>query len=279
MKKIILFLLMIHLISSIGYSKVELPKEKGLYAVMDTSMGKMIIELFENDAPNTVNNFVGLAEGTKEWLDMKTGKKVKKPFYNGLIFHRVIKDFMIQGGDPHGSGMGGPGYTFADECFENGAEIKGEIKDEADAYVVWSKIIVPYIRKNSGTSPSKYIDKIFKQVTNDRNGKALIGKSVSKIKKETGTDIKIFKRGKLKHHIKYGNICMANAGPDTNGSQFFIVTKKDGTPWLDGRHTVFGRVIEGMEVAHKIENVETDKRSNKPIKDVVIKSIEIYRVK
>src|SRR5437870_11040308 len=90
-------------------------RSPGLYAIMTTSMGTIVLKLFEKEAPKTVANFVGLAQGTKPWTDPKTGQKVKKPFYNGLIFHRVIPGFMIQGGDPLGNGQGGPGYEFADE--------------------------------------------------------------------------------------------------------------------------------------------------------------------
>src|SRR6187399_1944215 len=140
-----------------------------------TSEGNFTIQLFENEAPNTVANFVGLAEGTKEFTDPKTGQKVKRPFYNGLIFHRVIPDFMIQGGDPEGTGRGGPGYKFADEFH-----------------------------------PS------------------------------------------LKH-TKAGFLSMANAGPNTNGSQFFVTVA--ATPWLDNRHSIFGEVTEGYDVVEKISKV------------------------
>ncbi len=147
--------------------------------IMKTELGEMEIEMWPEVAPVTVANFTGLAAGTKEFTDPKTGQKTKRAFYDGLTFHRVIGDFMIQGGDPMGTGSGGPGYRFEDECFD--------------------------------------------------------------------------KDGKLKAKVGYGTICMANAGPNTNGSQFFIVTKKDGCDWLDGKHTVFGKVVKGMEIAHAIE--------------------------
>lgn len=164
----------------------------GLYAQMETSKGNMTIELFEEDAPLTVANFVGLAEGTKE----NKAKPLGTPYYDGIIFHRVIKDFMIQGGDPDGKGTGGPGYDFEDEFFS------------------------------------------------DR-----------------------------KHDTK-GVLSMANAGPGTNGSQFFIT--EVATPWLDGRHTVFGKVIEGLEVVDTIANVEKGAQ-DRPKEDIVMNKVTIIK--
>jgi len=175
----------------------ETPEKKGpVYATLKTSMGDIVIQLFDDKAPKTVANFVGLASGTKEWLDPKTGEKVKRPLYNGTIFHRVIPGFMIQGGDPLGTGRGGPGYTFEDEFH-------------------------PDLR-----------------------------------------------------HSKAGILSMANAGPNTNGSQFFITHQ--ATPNLDGRHSVFGEVVKGQEVVVAIGNVSRDLR-DRPIKDVVLKEIIITR--
>jgi len=169
----------------------------GTYAVFETSQGNIVIKLLDKEAPKTVENFVGLAEGTKEFTSEKTGKKEKRPFYDGLIFHRVIPDFMIQGGCPHGSGMGGPGYKFADEFH-----------------------------------PS------------------------------------------LKH-AKAGKLSMANSGPNTNGSQFFITVA--ATPWLDNRHTIFGEVVEGQDVANKISTLPRD-RSDRPNTPVTINHVKIERV-
>ncbi len=168
-----------------------------LFAEFHTSMGKFTVELFEDKAPKTVANFVALATGTQDWIDPKTGEvKKNTPFYNGLTFHRVIKDFMIQGGCPIGNGTGGPGYTFADEFHPD-----------------------------------------------------------------------------LKHDGP-GILSMANAGPNTNGSQFFITHR--ATPWLDGKHSVFGKVTEGMEVVDAIANTPTDHR-DRPITPVIIEKIEIIR--
>jgi peptidyl-prolyl cis-trans isomerase A (cyclophilin A) len=169
----------------------------GTYAIFETSQGNIVIKLLDKEAPKTVENFVGLAEGTKEFTNEKTGKKEKRPFYDGLIFHRVIPDFMIQGGCPHGSGMGGPGYKFADEFH-----------------------------------PS------------------------------------------LKH-AKPGKLSMANSGPNTNGSQFFITVA--ATPWLDNRHTIFGEIVEGQDVANKISTTARD-RNDRPNTPVMINHVKIERV-
>ena len=169
----------------------------GTYAIFETSQGNIVVRLLEKEAPKTVANFVGLAEGTKEFTDEKTGQKGKRPFYDGLVFHRVIPQFMIQGGCPQGSGMGGPGYKFADEF-----------------------------------DPS------------------------------------------LKHS-KAGILSMANAGPNTNGSQFFITVAP--TPWLDNRHTIFGEVVEGQDVAAKISNLPRDS-SDRPRTPVTIQKLRIERV-
>jgi peptidyl-prolyl cis-trans isomerase A (cyclophilin A) len=175
----------------------DAPEKKGpLYATLKTSMGDIVIQLFEDKAPKTVANFVNLATGAKEWTDPKTGEKVKRPLYNGTIFHRVIPGFMIQGGDPLGNGTGGPGYRFEDEFHP---------------------------------------------------------------------DLK---------HSKAGIISMANAGPNTNGSQFFITHK--ATPFLDGRHSVFGEVVKGQEVVNAIGNVARDAR-DRPLKDVVLVEVVISR--
>ena len=171
--------------------------EAGLYAHFSTSLGDFTIRLFENEVPNTVANFVGLAEGTKEFIDPKTRQKTKRPFYDGLVFHRVIKDFMIQGGCPLGMGTGGPGYKFADEFH-------------------------PSLR-----------------------------------------------------HDGPGVLSMANAGPNTNGSQFFITVVE--TSWLDNRHSVFGKVVEGYDVVEKISKVPP-RGQDRPLQDVVLQKVTIARV-
>ena len=178
------------------YKKMNIDKTlyeslpNGVYAKMETSKGEMIIQFFDKEAPVTVANFVGLAQGTIE----NTAEPKGTPYYDGIIFHRVIKDFMIQGGDPTGTGMGDPGYKFDDE-------------------------------KND-----------------------------------------------LKHEGK-GFLSMANSGPNTNGSQFFIT--EVATPWLDGRHTIFGKVIQGLETIDAIANVEKGSQ-DKPKEDIVINKVTIF---
>jgi peptidyl-prolyl cis-trans isomerase A (cyclophilin A) len=171
--------------------------EPGTYAQFDTSEGAFMVRLFQNEVPKTVENFVGLAEGTREWRDPQTGETKTAPFYDGVTFHRVINDFMIQAGDRLGTGTGGPGYKFADEFH-------------------------PTLR-----------------------------------------------------HSKAGILSMANAGPNTNGSQFFITLGP--TPHLDNRHSVFGEVIEGMDVVTRIGSVPTG-RNDRPVKPVVINKIAFKRV-
>jgi peptidyl-prolyl cis-trans isomerase A (cyclophilin A) len=165
-----------------------------LYASFETSMGTIVVHLFPSDAPKTVENFVALAKGEKEWTDPKTGAKTTKPLYDGTIFHRVIPNFMIQGGDPLGTGTGDPGYRFADEF----------------------------------TSGRKF--------------------------------------------DKPCLLAMANAGPNTNGSQFFITEKP--TPWLNNRHTIFGEVVKGCELVTAITNVPRGER-DRPTTDVVLKHVAI----
>jgi peptidyl-prolyl cis-trans isomerase A (cyclophilin A) len=172
-------------------------REPGTYAVIETTMGNIVCRLFEKEAPKTVQNFIELAEGKRDWQDRVSGKKGPGPLYSGTVFHRVIPDFMIQGGDPSGTGMGGPGYRFEDET-------KG--------------------------SPHAF--------------------------------------------DKPGKLAMANAGPNTNGSQFFITVAP--TPWLTGNHTIFGEVIEGQDIVSKISLVPRD-RKDRPNQDVTVNAIRIER--
>lgn len=175
-----------------------LKKGQSVNATIVTNKGTFKVKLFPDKAPIAVENFVCLAEGKKEWTDPKTkNKMIDKPLYDGTIFHRVKPNFMIQGGDPLGTGTGGPGYQFADEF-----------------------------------DPTLQFD-------------------------------------------KPGLLAMANAGPGTNGSQFFITVAK--TPWLNNHHTIFGEVTSGYEVVEEISKVAPVPGGTRPLEDVVIKSIKIER--
>jgi len=180
--------------SAIGEENLGL--KKGLYAVFETTLGEITCVLEEEKTPETVKNFVGLATGEKEYTDPKTGKKSNEPFYDGTTFHRIIKNFMVQGGDRLGQGTGGPGYRFKDEFHPT-----------------------------------------------------------------------------LKHKGP-GILSMANSGPNTNGSQFFITLVP--TPWLDGKHSVFGEVVKGADVLEKLGGVQTGSM-DRPREEVGIKKLRIVR--
>jgi len=160
-----------------------------------TSQGSFVVRLMPEHAPLTVSNFVDLATGKREWTDPRDRQRKTDPLYSGTVFHRVIKDFMIQGGDPEGTGRGGPGYRFEDECPPGGPKF-------------------------------------------DRPGL----------------------------------LAMANAGPGTNGSQFFVTVVP--TPWLTGKHTIFGEVTEGMDVVNAIANSATGPQ-DRPKTEIVLERVEI----
>jgi peptidyl-prolyl cis-trans isomerase A (cyclophilin A) len=167
-----------------------------LTATVRTNLGPVVIRLFPDHAPKTVRNFLELAEGGKQWTHPETGQSTTDKLYDGTIFHRVIPDFMIQGGDPLGSGRGGPGYKFADEFHPD------------------LRFDRPYL------------------------------------------------------------LAMANSGPGTNGSQFFITV--GATPWLNGKHTIFGEVVQGSDVVDKISRVKTGSQ-DRPADDVIIESVTVER--
>ena len=225
--------------------------KKNPVVVMKTEFGDVTIELWSDIAPVTVENFVGLAMGTKEFTDPRGGQKGTRPFYDGVTFHRVIDDFMIQGGDPTGTGSGGPGYAFEDECYEIGPELTGDIADEQQAYMVFEQLLLPYFQNTE--QPDAELTAIVQDCEQQQSGRPLMIHPVEWYQQKTGSDTPVRARGALKAKVAYGTICMANAGPNTNGSQFFIVTKKSGCDWLDGKHTVFGQVVNGMDIVHKIE--------------------------
>jgi len=165
-------------------------------ATLRTNQGTIVVRLFPDHAPKTVRNFVELAEGGRQWTDPGTGQATTARLYDGTIFHRVIPDFMIQGGDPLGTGRGGPGYKFGDENHPDLAFDR------------------PYL------------------------------------------------------------LAMANAGPGTNGSQFFVTTVP--TPWLNGKHTIFGEVIDGADVVDRISRLKTGSQ-DRPVEDVILESVTVER--
>ena len=251
MRFLLFSLLLLFTLSSISSAQENAATRDNPVVLMKTELGDVTIELWPGIAPKTVENFIGLAMGTKEFTDAKGGQKVTRPFYDGTTFHRVIDDFMIQGGDPTGTGAGGPGYEFEDECYEQGPELKGDLTDETQAFMVFQHILTPYFR--STESPDPELVAIVSDCEEQQSGRPMMIHPVEWYRGKTGIDTPVYARGPLKAKVAYGTICMANAGPNTNGSQFFIVTKKSGCDWLDGKHTVFGQVQRGMDVVHKIE--------------------------
>ena len=251
---------------------LEPKKKENPVHVIQTSLGNIEVELFQNDAPNTVANFIGLSEGTKEFTDTKTGKKVKKPFYDNLIFHRVIKDFMLQGGCPQGTGSGGPGYSFADEIDATALGLdklkamdpkKGPhpflmIRSQAD----YQRIVLAPLFQKMGITSQEELDKRKDEL--EARLKSLTLKEAYENMGYSYSD-----KGSPHPPVR-GSLAMANSGPNTNGSQFFI--NLIDTKWLTGKHTVFGKVIKGMDVVDKIGTVKVGTGS-KPVEDVKIISI------
>lgn len=272
MKKIILFTLLLCLNLTAAAPLTAAENQKNPVYVIKTSSGDILLELFAKETPETVKNFIALAEGRKEYTDPKTKTKVKKHFYDNLIFHRVIKDFMIQGGCPQGDGTGGPGYTFDDEINAiamgldkiKAVQPDGKVhpsllvRTQEDFYQI---VISPLVLKMGITSQQQFQDRLKE-----------IQQKVSELSlKDCYENLGYRYNDKLKSTPpKQGVIAMANTGPNSNGSQFFI--NLVDTPWLAGKHTVFGKVIQGMEVADKIAEVPVDENS-KPQKAVSILSI------
>ena len=265
MKKIIVLLILIT-------GGILLAQNETVQVTMKTNHGVIELELFQELTPKTVDNFVGLANGTKEWTDPKTGEKVKRPYYNGLTFHRVISDFMIQGGCPLGTGTGGPGYSFEDEFPGEETILTGALTTQEDAMMVYQNVIVPYLQKTE--TPDAELLAIITECQNTNSINPVMEKTVEYYMEKTGTTKPVVNVNPS-ISCDYGTICMANSGPNTNGSQFFIVTKKAGCGWLTGKHTVFGKVTSGMDVALAIENVSKDK-GDKPNEAVIIEEVIVH---
>lgn len=241
--------------------------------IIKTSEGDIEVELFEQQAPKTVKNFLDLAEGKREFKDSKTGELVTRPFYDGLIYHRVIKDFMIQGGCPNGNGMGGPGYQFEDEINAKSLgldELKALQEDGSphpylgvqSQQQFQAAVLGPLLRK-LGVESQEQLDARMTEVE-----QALAALTISEAYANQGY---VYDDELVSTPPNRGVIAMANSGPNTNGSQFFI--NLIDTPWLTGKHTVFGKVTKGMDIVDKIGLVEVDPRSSKPKQDVTVISI------
>jgi len=237
---------------------------------MDTSEGSITIELWNDIAPKTVENFTQLAFGGKEWTNPRTGEKETGAFYDGLVFHRTVRNFMIHSGCPIGNGTGNPGYSFDDETFDttNSRTITGYISNPETANHLYKQLILPYLRKTH--TPNKDIVTIVEACKKNKSITPLMKYPVEYYLKKTGRTEPFKEQGILKATVEYGTICMANTGPDTNGSQFFIVTKKEGCKWLNGKNTVFGKVIKGMSTVNKIQNAQTN-RDTHPSNKLLLK--------
>lgn len=249
----------------------KMRNETNPIAVIETSMGTITLELYRHAAPNTVANFITLARGEKEFTDAD-GKPAKRPYYDGLTFHRVIPNFMIQGGDIKGNGTGGPGYQFADEI---NAKALGLDKIKVSASPMAMQEVQQVAR-------SEVFKKLNIKSQADLNAKmkqaeALFAAEQAKWKDKTLEELYTargitYTPNLASESNTKGALAMANAGPNTNGSQFFI-SVVDNT-YLDGKHTVFGRVLAGLDVAEKITQVERDQQ-DRPKTPVVMKKVTI----
>ncbi len=264
-------MMMCILTAGLGWTGETKQKENPVY-VIQTTLGDIDVELFQNETSKTVANFIGLAEGTKEFEDSKTGKKVKRPYYNGLIFHRVIQNFMIQGGCPLGDGRGGPGYTFADEIDATALGLdKIKAFDPQKGPHRFLMIRSQEEFQRNILMPLFQAMNINSQEELDRRKKEFEARLDKLTLKEAYENMGyVFSEDGSEHPPVRGSLAMANAGPNTNGSQFFI--NLVDTDWLTGKHTVFGKVVKGMDVVDKIGAVKVDS-GQKPVKDVKIISI------
>lgn len=243
--------------------------------IMKTSQGNIRLELWPDAAPETVKNFTDLAEGRKAFKDAKSGKEETKPFYDGLTFHRVIKDFMIQGGCPLGTGTAGPGYQFKDEVNAEGLglhELDAIREGQTHPWLLirsqedFQRLVLgPALQKMGIKSEEEFKAKM------EEIQKTVNAMSLQDVYVNQGY---VFDKSLAPKKPLRGVIAMANSGPNTNGSQFFI--NVTDTPHLTGKHTVFGKVIEGMDVVDKISKLETD-ASSKPNTPVTIESIRLEK--
>jgi peptidyl-prolyl cis-trans isomerase A (cyclophilin A) len=244
--------------------------------LIKTSKGDIVVRLFVKEAPKTVENFIGLAEGTREFVDPESKAKVKRPFYDNLIFHRVIAGFMIQGGCPQGTGRGDPGYRFEDEINADALGLdKLKALDAEGRPHTWLAIRSQENFNNSVLRP------LFQAmgITSNEQAQARQQEINERVRALTVKDVYMNQGYKFNDKLqsrppKRGVLAMANAGPNTNGSQFFITVAD--TPWLTGKHTVFGEVVKGMDIVDAIAAVAVD-ASSKPLEPVQVLSIRVVK--
>ncbi|EPG66861.1 peptidyl-prolyl cis-trans isomerase, cyclophilin-type [Leptospira wolffii serovar Khorat str. Khorat-H2] len=246
--------------------RTPLPEKPGIYALIQTSQGDMLFELFYKDASHTVQNFIDLAQGEKEFT-LRNGQPQKRPFYDGLVFHRVIENFMIQGGCPYGDGSGTPGYRFADEI---NAKSLGLDKEKIGQVPYYGNYLQRYLIQEMGIkSQREFEDRREELESNLEKAKNL---SVMEVLYRLGYR---YNEAVQSHKAIKGALAMANAGPNTNGSQFFI--NQVDTPHLDGLHTVFGQLVSGEDVVDRIVAVSNPKPgSNVPGAKVTIRKVSIF---
>lgn len=270
-------LIVVAMLTIPGLAAEEGSEVKDPNCIIKTNKGDIVVRLFAKEAPKTVANFIGLADGTKVFIDSETKLKTKRPYYNGLTFHRVVKDFMIQGGCPLGTGAGDPGYKFEDEINADALGLHTinviNAQGQPHQYLLvrdqegFNNTILRPLFRAMGIKSNEELQK--RQAEVDQRVKALT-------LKEAYTNLGYKYNDKLESHaLKRGVLAMANSGPNTNGSQFFINLKD--TPWLTGKHTVFGQVIKGMDVVDKIGNVPVVGAGHKPKEPVVIISVQLVK--
>lgn len=251
----------------------KMQDEANPLVMIETTKGDIIIELYPKAAPKTVENFVGLAEGTKEFTDTD-GAKVKRPYYNDLIFHRVIPGFMIQGGDIQGDGRGGPGYQFEDEISLGALGLdKIKLKDspqyQREAQAAARERVFAKLKIKSQADLDKKRDQANKLFQSELQQTQNL--TVAEALKAAGYQ---YNENLPSVPVSQYTIAMANAGPNTNGSQFFLNLVDNF--FLNGKHTVFGKVLKGRSTLEKIANVERDSQ-DKPKTPVIMKKVYILK--
>ena len=272
------------LISQLGFSQVNQPAEQDIASLREdpdnplveiqTSMGPMILELFPKEAPVTVANFIELAQGQKPFLDPESGAMISRPFYDGLIFHRVIDGFMIQGGSPTGIGNGTPGFTFQDEINARslGLDRMLAIDEEGVPHPFlriasqsqFQAVILEPLFAEMNISSQEDLENNYETIETTIN--SLTVKDVYENQGYVYTE-RLMSRMPVR-----GVIAMANSGPNTNGSQFFI--NLIDTEWLAGKHTVFGRVRQGMDILDAIGTTPVGEQ-DRPFEEVQLIQITV----